>query len=99
MSARREGRLRRKYALWYPGIQIPLWLPAKGIARAVTRQLPEGEPHHLHPPRWEVGPRILDDRHFEFRGGEEARPAGARSRREDRAAGLDISDPPERAIV
>lgn len=83
MGGRREARLRREYAPWYPGIPIPTWLPAKAIARAVSRQLTEGEPHHLQPPRWEVGPRILDGRHFEFRGGEEVRPPGSRSRQED----------------
>src|SRR5690348_2695673 len=83
MGSRRDARLRPEYAGWYPGIQIPLWLPAKAVGRAVTRQLLEGEPHHLRPPRWEPGLRILDDRHFEFRGGEAARDPSTRSRRED----------------
>src|SRR5690349_3800547 len=34
MRSRREARLRPEYAGWYPGIQIPLWFPAKALARA-----------------------------------------------------------------
>jgi hypothetical protein len=36
-------------------------------------------------PCWEPGPRILDDRHFEFRGEAAGRSHGARTRREDPA--------------
>ena len=86
MGARRDARLRRDYAPWYPALHITLWAPAKAVARAVARQLLEGEPEHLQPPRWEVGPRILDDRHFEFRGGEATRRAGTLTRRGDSAA-------------
>lgn|SRR5690242_19801394 len=93
MGIRREARLRLEYAGWYPAIQLSTWFSAKAVARAVARQLLEGEPHHLQPPRWELGPRILDDRHFEFRGAAESgRPVGSRTRREDRR-GSDANAP------
>ena len=83
MGRGRQARLRREYAAWYPSIELPTWHPAKKLAGVVARQLLKGEPRHLEPPRWEPGPRILDDRHFEFRGGEAPRPSGTRTRRED----------------
>ena len=65
---RRQARLRREYASWYPAIQVTGWFPAAMLARKVARQLLEGEPAGA--PRWEPGPRLLDDRHFMFRRGE-----------------------------
>jgi hypothetical protein len=46
---------------------VATWLPAKMLARKVARQLLKGEPKWA--PRWEVGHRLLDPNHFEFRGG------------------------------
>jgi len=79
----RQARLRREYAAWYPTLPVLTWVPAPTVARAVARQLLEGEPHWAQAPRWEPGPRILDDRHFEFRGGAEARGPELRTRRGD----------------
>jgi hypothetical protein len=67
----RQARLRNEYAGWYPTLACHVWIPAKTVARAVTRQLLEGGPASAGAPRWAVGPRILDDRHFTFRGGVE----------------------------
>jgi hypothetical protein len=59
---------------------VATWLPAKMIARKVARQLLKGEP------RWEVGRRLLDERHFAFRGGPE-RSATLRTRAGDGTTG------------
>lgn len=87
MGARRQARLRREYAAWYPTISLSTWLPATTVARAVARQLLEGEPEWARAPRWAVGLRLLDDRHFEFRGGIEHRAPSAQTRREDPSTG------------
>ena len=76
-SGKRQVRLRPEYAPWYPTISVSTWLPAQGVARKVARQLLEGEPRWA--PRWAVGPRVLDERHFTFRRGEE-RDASGRTR-------------------
>jgi len=78
----RQARIRAEYAAWYPTIQVATWLPARSVARAVERQLlGESSPFSLGP-RWVPGPRLLDDRHFFFRGGKPRSPS-TRSRRED----------------
>lgn len=79
----RQARVRREYAAWYPTLSVSTWTPAKTVARTVARQLLEGEPHWAQGPRWEPGPRILDDRHFDFHGGAEGRAPTARTRRGD----------------
>jgi hypothetical protein len=69
----RQARVRNEYAAWYPTIPVSIWIPANSVARTVARQL-LGERHGscwTLSPRWAVGPRILDDRHFIFRGGEQ----------------------------
>ena len=82
----RQARIRAEYAAWYPTIQVATWLPARSVARAVERQL-LGEPSQWSlGPRWVPGPRLLDDRHFFFRGGSERDPV-TRSRREDSTPG------------
>ena len=76
----RQARLRTEYAAWYPSIAVNIWIRASTVARAVARQLLEnrqGQPWDLGP-RWAVGNRILDDRHFTFRGGFERTPYDAR---------------------
>ena len=89
----RQARIRAEYAAWYPTIQVATWLPARSVARAVERQLlGEPSPYSLGP-RWLPGPRLLDDRHFFFRGGNSRNPA-TRSRREDASTqGPDASRP------
>lgn len=71
----RQARLRNEYAAWYPTLACNVWIPAETVARAVARQLMEGSRGSAMAPRWAAGPRILDDRHFTFRGGvEQAHP-------------------------
>jgi hypothetical protein len=67
VGARRQARLRREYAPWYPLIGVTAWMPAQSAANAVRRQLVDGEPPWA--PKWELGRRVLDERHLLFRGG------------------------------
>jgi hypothetical protein len=76
----RQARLRREYAPWYPTIAVASWIRASTVARAVARQLLERGNGPASGPRWEPGARILDDRHFEFRGGLTDRDPAARIR-------------------
>ena len=89
-KGQREARLRPAYAAWYPTITVASWVSAKTVARTVARQLLDGEPHGAGLPRWAPGQRILDDRHFMFRGGF-PQPPETRSRRADHA---DVSGKP-----
>jgi hypothetical protein len=73
-AGKREARLRPEFASWYPAISVATWLPASSAARAVRRQLLEGEPPWA--PRWQPGPRLLSDEHFYFRGGTARRSSG-----------------------
>lgn len=62
-SVVREARLRPEAAHLYPGVPAGVWLPASEIGAKLLM-------NHLratHAPR--LGNRLLDDRHFEFRGG------------------------------
>ena len=54
------------------------------LARKVAGQLLKGEPEWA--PRWELGQRLLDRNHFEFRGGpgEEPSRPDPHTRREDK---------------
>lgn len=59
----REARLRPEVAHLYPGIPAGVWLPAADVGAKLLMQ-------HLQAsfaPR--LGNRLLDDHHFEFRGG------------------------------
>jgi len=81
---RRQARLRNEFAAWYPTIAVNCWTPAVTLARKVAQQLSGDGPAWA--PRWERGARILDDRHFDFRGGL-SRPAHLRTRSEDAGGG------------
>jgi hypothetical protein len=86
MVGTRQGQLRAEYAAWYPTFPVNIWTPAITLARKVARQLlgnPRGD-RWAHSPRWEPGPRLLDDRHFFFRGGRSSRPDGDHRRAGDR---------------
>lgn len=66
-AAVREARLRPEFAQKYVGIEPGVWLGAAGLAeRLITRLLREGVSDE------ELPQRVLDPRHFEFRGGEGA---------------------------
>ena len=80
MGARsRQARLRPEYASRYPKIAVATWYPVLTAVRKVKRQqLLGGGPRSS--PR--SSRRILNDRHFEFRGGVE-RDASYRTRAGD----------------
>jgi hypothetical protein len=59
----REARLRQEAAHLYPGIPPGIWLPASDIGAKLLML-------HLSAAAAPVlGNRLLDDQHFEFRGG------------------------------
>ena len=73
----REARLRPEFAHLYPGLTPGRWEPASRIAEAVLANVLLQQMGEAPLPE-----RLLDEAHFEFRGGGEAdRPA-----RTDRAA-------------
>jgi hypothetical protein len=89
----RQARLRREYAGWYPSLSVANWITASTVARAVTRQLLDVDLDAARGPRWEPGSRILDARHFEFRGGTDPlRSASQRTRRADGPSSLAAQD-------
>lgn len=60
----REGRLLPEHAALYPGIPAGVWMPAATLAKHLLQGMvaPGGtEPR--------INARLLDDAHFEFRGG------------------------------
>jgi hypothetical protein len=65
----RKARLRSAFTDWYPGLPDG-WHDAIRLAEHVRRQLEQGSP------KWELNARVLDDRHFEFEGGEAGPPPG-----------------------
>lgn len=75
--ADRQGKVRPEYELWYPELSPEHWYPAAWMREAVLAQLGRGEP------RWEPQGRILNDEHFEFRGGERDRGVGQLRRHGD----------------
>ena len=78
-SGSREARLREEAAWRYPSLDAGKWLTAAAVAKQVLgAQLTDGT---------EPGARrLLDDEHFEFRGGlrHSWTDRGSRARREDR---------------
>jgi hypothetical protein len=73
----REARLRPEFAPLYPGLTPGRWEPASRIAEAVLANVLLHEMGDAPLPD-----RLLDEAHFEFRGGAEAdRPS-----RDQRAA-------------
>jgi hypothetical protein len=72
----REASLKVEYQDWYPRIEAGTWCPAAEMVTRVRRQQREGEP------RWSLSSRVLDDTHFDFRGGD-SRSGEQRTRRTD----------------
>jgi hypothetical protein len=72
--ARREARLRREYGALYAGVPVEEWRPIGELLDCVTAARLRGGRRSGELLRG----RQLDDRHFEFRGGDERRPANAR---------------------
>ena len=68
MSSAREARLKSEYAHLYPGLEPGVWYRAAWLsARQFARQPCDGEAAAIA--------RMVDEHHFEFRGG---RPRQAR---------------------
>ncbi len=77
----REARLHPEFRHLYPGIPSGVWLPAADLGAALLM-------NHLRAPTPpELGNRLLDETHFDFRGGNQ-RGAGTplRTRHGDAAA-------------
>lgn len=85
MSEPREARLRPEFAPLYPGVPPDRWMPARelnqlaGAARLGWTGRPE-----------ELRGRMLDPRHFEFRGGS-LRPPSRQARTMDTAQGSPVA--------
>lgn len=59
----REARLRPEYASLYPGVQPDVWMPASVIGQQLLLW-------HLTAPAMPQGERLMEEEHFEFRGGQ-----------------------------
>lgn len=59
----RETRLKSEYSHLYPGIAPDVWMAAASMLPMVLRRRVTAEGN------WEFACRILEDSHFEFRGG------------------------------
>lgn len=81
-SSVREARLRPEHAATYPGVPAGEWLPAATLARQILTGLVsrEGQPP-------QINARLMNDRHFEFRGGETTARPKRNSRAFDTASG------------
>ena len=74
--ARREARLRREYGALYIGVPVDEWRPIGELLDCViAARLRSGRRSGEL-----LSGRQLDDRHFEFRGGEDRRPGNVRNR-------------------
>jgi hypothetical protein len=73
----REARLRPEFADFHAPVTPGVWLAAAGVAEQVMEYASTADVLGLFP-------RVLDARHFEFRGGDAGpRPPGALTRLED----------------
>ena len=63
MNACREARLRPEYAELYPVLAPGVWMTASDIGRQLLLW-------HLATARSPGGERLINEEHFEFRGGE-----------------------------
>lgn len=71
----REARLRPEHAATYPGVPAGEWVAAATLAKQILTGLVgrEGQPPLINA-------RLMNDAHFEFRGGERAPRAKRNSR-------------------
>ena len=73
----REVRVRPRYAKLYPEIATEEWVSAREFAELIVLRARTARGLNIYQ-------RTLDQRHFEFRGGDpDPRPADARTRRTD----------------
>jgi hypothetical protein len=76
-GSEREVRVRAEYAELYPELAADAWVPAREFAEVMVRRARTARGLSLQR-------RTLDQRHFEFRGGQaDARPPRTRTRRTD----------------
>jgi hypothetical protein len=83
-TGRRQARLRPEYAVLYPGVPADEWKPIGELLDCVAAaRLRAGRRSGEL-----LRGRLLDDRHFEFRGGEDRPPGrtGHRTRASDSQA-------------
>jgi hypothetical protein len=64
MSPQREVKLKSEFADTYPGLQSDVWYPAARVAEYFLARLAQ-----VPSATTELTDRVLDERHFEFRGG------------------------------
>ena len=77
MTQIREVRLKPEYAALYPEIEAGVWMAAPVVsARRLARVRMDGDAASLA--------RVLDDEHFEFRGGRPREETAVRTRFGDR---------------
>ena len=62
-STIREARLKAEHAYLYPGVQPGVWMPASAIGQQLLLW-------HLTAPEVPQGERLMDQEHFDFRGGQ-----------------------------
>jgi hypothetical protein len=73
----REVRVRPRYAKLYPEFATDEWVSAREFAELIVLRARTARSLSVYQ-------RTLDQRHFEFRGGDAGlRPAGTRTRRTD----------------
>ncbi len=65
MTPRREVRLKALFADVYPGLEAEVWYPAAVVAEYFLTR-----PAAVPSASTELTDRVLDEQHFEFRGGE-----------------------------
>jgi len=77
MSTEREVRLRAEFAELYPEAVVEVWVPAREFTEAMVRRASTTGALNLTR-------RMLEQRHFKFRGGApQPRPRRARTRQTD----------------
>jgi hypothetical protein len=75
----RQARLKREFAFLYPSLQPDVWLPAAEAAAQVLAMLREASATFED--------RVMNERHFDFRGGLPGGHHVARSRLADLGGG------------
>lgn len=83
MSPQREAKLKPEFADSYPGLQAGIWYPAARVAEYFLARLAQ-----VPSATTELADRVLDERHFEFRGG-----PPAEAEREGPSRATDQRDP------
>lgn len=77
MTLIREARLRPEFAHLYPELPAGQWMPASQVGASILMSQLRSE----RAPS--LGERLLDDAHFEFRGGISREDHGAKTRATD----------------